>query len=879
MQLLHRRKGHTRENSACCPRARTGPAVLMSRAQNARGAALGWLGIVGFSVLAGVLVAALALPAVIAPSRASAAAISVFENLPDYITIGRLSQQTELFANRGGKPVKIATVFDQDRQIVAWNSVSDLVKNALVAGEDQRFYNHGGVDLKSIVRAAAGNIVNNAITSGSSTIDMQLVKNILVQRAVKIEDPTARAKAYTAAITDTLSRKLREIKLAIGLDKAYSKQEILLGYLNIVGFGGNTYGVEAAAEKYFSVSAKDVTLAQAASLIAIVQQPSLQNLGDPALYPANKIRRDQILADMLSQGYVDTAQYDAALATPIADEVHLSTQSNGCLYAADAKFACDYVTRLVPTLTALGANATEREANWARGGYQIYTSVDLDQQDVATTALRQNAPASETRFALGASAVSVQPGTGRILVMSQNKAFDNSALGGGQSTTAVNFSTDRAYGGSSGFPTGSTYKLFTLTDWLQNGHGLNEYVNGSVRTFPMNSFTASCSKPFVGTYRPRNSSRYEVGYMSVLTATENSVNVAFMTMAQQLDLCDIRADATAMGVHRADGNPLEVKPSSVLGVNEVAPLSMAGAIATIGAGGIFCTPVIIDSIVGPGATKLPGQGRACNEAMTPKVASTVAYALAAVMTAGTGTAGNPRDGVPVVGKTGTTDRADQNWLIGTTTKVALAVWVGNISGHQDLRRISVAGTNGYNTKFNIFRTTLASLDTDPQYRGSAFPAPDPGLLRGQGVPVPNLAGDSSGAARRALASQRLRFIDGGTVVSGLPKGQVVRSSPTAGSIVSTGATVTAYTSDGSLATTMPDEVGKPRSAAVDDLVHRGFSRQNITFVWKASASGACLVQASDPAAGAATALDASVALTIHSGDPQSGTAPPAAACP
>ena len=851
----------------------------MSSANGARQIALGWLGMIGFSVLAGVLVAALALPAILVPSRASAAAISVFEKLPDYITIGHLSQQNEIFANRGGKPVKIATVFDQDRQMVAWDNVSTLVKDALVAGEDQRFYDHGGVDLKSIVRAAVGNIANNAITSGSSTIDMQLVKNILVQRAVTIEDPAARAKAYRAAITDTLSRKLREVKMAIGLDKVYTKQEILLGYLNIVGFGGNTYGVEAAAQKYFSVSAKDVTLAQAASLIAIVQQPSLQNLSDPAMYAANKVRRDQILADMLDQGYIDMAGHDAAMATPIAHEVHLGAQHSGCLYAADAKFACDYATRLVPTLTALGSNATEREANWARGGYQIYTSIDLDQQDIATAALRQKAPASESRFELGASAVSVQPGTGRILVMSQNKAFDNSALGGGHSTTAVNFSTDRAYGGSSGFATGSTYKLFTLTDWLQNGHGLNEYVNGSVRTFQQRSFKASCSKPFVGIYRPQNSSRYEGGYMSVLRATEDSVNAAFMTMAKQLDLCDIRDDAVAMGVHRADGNPLKVKPSSVLGINEIAPLSMAGAIATIGAGGIFCTPIIIDSIIGPDAKKLPGQGRTCSEAMSPKVANTVAYALAAVMTAGTGTHGNPHDGVPVVGKTGTNDKADQNWLIGTTTKVALAVWVGNISGHQDLRRITVAGTNGYNTKFNIFRTTLASLNSDPQYRGSTFPAPDPAMLLGQGVPVPNMVGSSSLEAHGALTSRGLRFVDGGAVVSGLPGGQVVSTSPTAGSLLSKGATVTVYTSDGSLAIAMPDELGKAKSAAVQDLVSHGFSRDRVTFTWKASSSGACHVEASSPAAGSATAVNSPVTLTILSGDPQSGTSPPAAACP
>jgi membrane peptidoglycan carboxypeptidase len=851
----------------------------LSRKASASAPLAGWAGLLGFSVIAGILVAALAIPAIIVPSRASAAAISIFENLPDYIALGRLSQQNKIYANRDGKPVQIATVYDQDRQIVGWSDVSDYLKNAAVAGEDQRFYDHGGVDLKSIVRAAAGNIVNQAITSGSSTLDMQLVKNVLVQQALTIEDPAERKKAYAAAITDTISRKLREMKLAIGLDRHYSKHDILLGYLNIVGFGGNTYGVQTAAREYFSVDAKAVTLAQAASLIAIVQQPSYQNLSSPKFYPANKLRRNQILTDMLAQKYISKQEFDEAMATRIADEVKLSAVNSGCLYANDAKFACDYVRRLVPTLAALGSDSIEREKNWASGGYKLYTSIDLNQQDLATKALRADAPATETRFALGASAVSVQPGTGRILVMSQNKAFDNSALGGGHSTTAVNYSTDKAYGGSSGFQTGSTYKLFTLTDWLQNGHGLREYVNGSVRTFRQSSFTASCSKPFVGTYRPGNDSPREGGYMSVLTATQNSVNVAFMTMAQQLDLCDIRDDATAMGVHRADGKPLVVSPSSVLGVNEIAPISMAGAIATIGAGGTFCAPIIVDTIVGPAGRDLPGQAQDCSQAMSADVASTVAYALAAVMKAGTGTHGNPHDGVPVIGKTGTTDAADQNWLIGTTTKVALAVWVGNIRGHQDLRRISIAGTNGYNTKFNIFRTTLASLNTNPDYRGSDFPPPDPRLLVGTGITVPDLAGYSSTLARSQLGSIGLRFIDGGTSPSGLPAGQVIRTDPSAGSMVSRGSTVTAYRSDGSLAIPMPDEVGKLRMSAVNDLLDHGFTRNVIHFAWIASTPAlACQVTLTAPTAGAPTGPSAAVTLTVGDGTDRAGI-DPGASCP
>ncbi len=699
----------------------------------------GFAGLVGFSMLSGVLVTAMVAPVLAVTGNVGQASIGIFDNLPDYITLGKLSQQNLIYATRNGAPVQIATIYNQDRQDVSWKAVSPYLKDAAVAGEDRRFYQHGGVDVPSIARAAIGNLVAHGITSGASTLDMQLVKNILVQQALRVSNPVARKKAYEAAITDTFSRKLREMKLAVGLDKSYSKQQILLGYLNITGFGGNTYGVQAAAREYFSVDASAVTLAQAASLIAIVQQPSYQGLARPSEYPANKIRRDQILTDMYQQKYISKAQFTTAMATPIAAEVKPSPISSGCLYAADAKFACDYVQRLVPTLAALGTTPAARTRRWQRGGYTLYTSIDLTKQDAATAVVRADAPATETRFALGAAAVSVQPGTGRILVMAQNKSFDNSGPGGGPTTTAINYNTDKNYGDSSGFATGSTYKIFTLADWLKTGHGLYDVVNGSVRTFQASSFRASCSAPFVGTYGPKNSSPGEGGPMSVLNATQNSVNVAFITMAQRLDLCAIRDVAQSMGVHRADGGPLSVLPASVLGINQIAPLTMAGAIATIGAGGMYCAPTIVDRITGPDGSPLPGQAKACTRALAPSIANTVAYALATVMRSGTGAAGNPRDGVPIVGKTGTTDVADQNWLIGTTTKVALAVWVGNIQGHQDLRRITIAGTNGYNTKFDIFKTIIKSLDSDPAYRGTAFPPPDPSLFHDSSLAVPGSA--------------------------------------------------------------------------------------------------------------------------------------------
>ncbi|MCU1525118.1 MAG: hypothetical protein JWO18_2012 [Microbacteriaceae bacterium] len=788
---------------------------------NLSGVLGGFIGLVGFSVIAGVLITAMVAPALAVSSVAAKSTIGIFENLPDYITIGGQAQRNEIYANRGGQPVQIASVYSQNRQDVGWTDVSQFLKDAAVAGEDRRYYDHGGVDLQSLVRAATGYVTNTGSTGGS-TIAMQLVKNIRIAQSQLLDTKAARDKAYADAIKTSPDRKLEEMKLAIGLEKRYSKQEILLAYLNINGFGGVTYGVQAASQRYFNgIAAKDVTLPEAASLIATVQQPSALNLSDPKNYPANKARRDTILDDMLTLKKITQKQHDEAVATPIESYVKLQAPTNGCLNALDAKFFCDYVVRNVPNLPALGATVAEREANWKTGGYKLYTTIDLDQQDVAQNQINATTPATETRFALGSAAVAVQPGTGKILVMAQNKDYNNTT----EATTAqtsVNYSTDQNYGGSSGFPTGSTYKIFTLTDWLQNGHGLNEQVNGTQRAFPMSSFKACGGYPFVGsnppTYKPSNDGGGENGVRTVLSATAASVNVAFITMAQKLDLCDIRDDAIAMGVHSADGKNLETLPSSVLGINEIAPLTMAGAIATISANGLYCAPIAVDKVVGPDGKELPGQTQACSQNIDPKIAATVAYALKTVFkSGGTATAANPGDGVEIMGKTGTTDGSYQNWLIGGTTKVALAVWVGNIQGNpakitakntageQSLRQTSVNGVNGYSLKFMIFKAAIKSLNANPAYRGGAFPAPEQSLLTGRKQTVPKVAGQTPTAARKLLESLQFDVVNGPAEPSSLPAGTVSRTDPAAGASTSVGATVTLYTSTGSLAT-VPDVV-------------------------------------------------------------------------
>jgi membrane peptidoglycan carboxypeptidase len=617
-----------------------------------------------------------------------------------------------------------------------------------------------------------------------------------------------------------------------------------------------------------------VTLAEAASLIAIVQLPNDRNLDDPAKYPANKQRRDDILKIMLQLKMVTQAQFDEAINTPVESYVNYTDPTSGCTYASNAKTFCDYILKSVKDLEVLGSTPEERQANWDRGGYNVYTTLDLDQQDVAQRQLRLQTPPTETRFKLGSVAVSTQVGTGRIIVMAQNKGFDDTGQGDKNTTTAVNFATDRDYGGSSGFPTGSTYKIFTLTDWLEQGHGLGEVVDGDQREFK--SFPAECnggvwiaSPP----WKPRNDSGANAGPVTVMSATAGSINAAFVSMAQQLDLCQIRDVAKSMGVHRADGADLQYNPTSVLGTNELAPLTLALAIGTVASGGVYCGPVAVDRIVASDGTDLGGQTPSCHQAITPDIAAGVAYALQGVINGGTGSASNPRNGIPLMGKTGTTDDSLHTWMLGASSKVTLAVWVGNIVGKQALRNIALPGGNGALARHRIFNPVINSLTKE--YGGRPFPSPPANLLSGSAIPIPSLIGQDLEAAKTFLEGLGFTAEIADPVASDAPVGTVATTNPVAGTKVSKGYHITIYPSDGTLYVEMPtDIVGQNPAAARAELVSLGFRSSRITYEWVATLNPAehCRVTATNPSPGAPTSKVAPVTLTV--GSTVDGSPPP-----
>jgi membrane peptidoglycan carboxypeptidase len=805
------------------------------------------------SAIAGVLVTAMVAPALAVTGIATNNSIGMFENLPSYIKPDALSQRSEIYAvGADGGDVLLASAYDQNREEVGWDQISPFVKDAVVSVEDPRFYTHGGVDILSTVRAAAQNAAGTD-GPGASTISMQYVRNILIQKTEEIQDKAERDKAFKDATKTTVDRKLKEMKLAIGLEKEYTKDQILLGYLNISNFGGTVYGIEAAAQYYYGVSAANVSLAQAASLVAMVNEPNglrIDQPDAPEKVTENQARRDvNILPAMLKEHKITQAQFDEAIATPV--QPNIVQPSTGCQTANDvygSAYFCDYVSYIVKNDPAFGDTADARWEKFKTGGYKIYTTLDLTLQQAAFESLNAYVPQSSDKLNLGAAMVTVQPGTGRVLSMVQNKTYNNDPDTTDPATqTSVNFSTDQAYGGSTGFPSGSTYKVFTLAEWLKQGHSINEQVNGAVRTFNLATFRNHCLGAGGGTYKSANDGG-AAGMMTVTQATAMSVNNAFIGMAQKLDMCDITQTAMDFGMHRADGQPMLQYPSTVLGINEVSPLSVAASYAGIANKGKFCSPVAIDRILDATGAEVAVPQTECKQAVDESVAAAMATAMSAVVNGGTGAAGKPQDGTPYIGKTGTSDGEKHVWFAGASTKLATAIWTGNVEGGVSMRYTSIGGRSGGDLRFLAFKDYMTRADA--KYGGEDFPRATGALISAPQVAVPDVKGKSMEEAQQLLEAAGFAFQAGAQAVDNdAPAGTAAGTDPAAGTSAPKGSAVTVLPSNG-MQKPVPNVAGQSLGAAANALAQAGWTKAPGTAVQVTDAScDSSKVFATSPAAG------------------------------
>ncbi|MEZ0071831.1 transglycosylase domain-containing protein [Planotetraspora sp. GP83] len=623
-------------------------------------AALGLSGALG-----GVLVAALAMPLVSGAGFAAKGAASTFTELPPPPREDPLPEMTRLLDRYGRQ---IAQFYYQNRESVPIDKVAPAMRQAIVAIEDSRFYEHGGVDIKGTLRALIANTQAGGIRQGGSSITQQLVKNIMVNRA---ESAHERALARMRSI----QRKIDEARYALALEKKYSKQQILERYLNIAYFGAGAFGIQAAARRFFGVDAADLTLLQSATLAGAVRTPYDT---DPSLGRAQQARllerRDIVLDRMAELKMITVEQARAAARDPLG--LRMRGEPGGCEGSAYPYF-CVYVEQEVLTNPAFGYTRADRERRLQRGGLTLWTSIDPAAQKAAEKAIAARVAPRDTQVA---AETMVEPGTGLIRAMAASKRYGRNPRDRktGPRTT-YNLAADRAHGGGDGFQAGSTFKAFTLATALAQGWRFGDGFDTPGSYVPSSGYRDCAGKPVNAPSATIYNASGEGtgGPYSLELGTWKSVNIFYMKLEREVGLCNVVRTARALGISRADGTPLREVPTFTLGVNEMDPTTVAAAFAAFAARGRYCRPMAITDIVERDGTRT-SVPPSCGEVLDPEVADAVNHVLSGVFTKGT--MHGQSIGRPAAGKTGTNNGYTSAWFAGYTPHLASAVSVGDIRG-------------------------------------------------------------------------------------------------------------------------------------------------------------------------------------------------------
>lgn len=628
------------------------------------------------SILSGVLLAGLVVPAAGVAGITVKAAPRVFDTLPTEFDILAPSEISTI-TTADGKV--LAKFYAENRVIVAFDQISDNMKNAILAIEDKRFYEHKGIDPEGMARAAVHNLKSEG-TQGGSTLTQQYVKNTLLETGLQKGDQDL----IESATEQTISRKLREARYALALEQKMSKDDILLGYLNIAPFGTNVYGVEAASQLYFSHSAAELTVAESALLAGVVKSPAAY---DPTHNPEEaKERRNTVLGTMLAQKKITQEEYDEAVGLEIEDMLNVSTATSGCAAAGNAAYFCDYVIASLMASEDFGKDEAERKQKLLRGGLTIRTTLNSTMQEYAYEAAIDRVPIDDPSGA-NTAIVSRDPKTGYILAMAQNTRYGLPSEDDTRATQ-TSFNVDKAHGGGDGFQGGSALKPFTLLQWFKEGHTAWERVGGHSTQFQAREWNIPCSPGHAGNWTVGEAARRE-GSFSVLQATELSVNRAFAHMASQVNLCGIFEGMKALGITQPDGSMIEPYPAEIIGAGAT-PLTMAGAYGAFANEGVLCEPMSVISVTDRDGEISNEFEPSCHQAVDKEAAMKVT----AVLRRNGDSAGysNVRIGRPIIAKTGTTDKNDNLWLVGGTPQVITAAWAGY--GHASTTSVAYQTING-----------------------------------------------------------------------------------------------------------------------------------------------------------------------------------------
>ncbi|GAB7031989.1 transglycosylase domain-containing protein [Streptomyces sp. NPDC021749] len=681
----------------------------------------------GVSVLAGTVLAGLALPAAGALGLVAKGSVEGFDEIPANLKTPPLSQRTTILDSDGGE---IAKVYSRDRTVVSLKDMSPYIQQAIVAIEDARFYQHGAIDVKGILRALNKNAQSGGVSQGASTLTQQYVKNVFVEEAGDDPDKVAQATQQT------IGRKVKELKYAIQVEKELGKRKILQNYLNITFFGEQAYGVEAAAQRYFSKHAKDLNLEESALLAGIVQSPSRY---DPVNDPQEATRRrNTVLQRMADLKDITQEQADAAAQKPI--KLAVSRPKNGCITASDgAGFFCDYIRKVFLGDKAFGKTRKARLKRWDQGGLTIRTTLDRQTQKSIQASIAKHVYEQDP---VATAATIVEPGTGKILGMGQSRPY---GFRGNQ--TMINLSVDHNMGGGAGYQPGSTFKPVIAAAALEQGTSPEQEYPSPYR-MPYPSPVQTCDGEWHGTSADvtQNENRKEVGPYAMKEATAKSVNTYFVQLISDIGICPAVKMAQKMGIERADGKPLQQVPSMTLGVQEMSPLTMASGYAAFANGGEYCSPVAIESITDARGRSLKVPQTSCRTAMSKKTADTINTLLKGVVEDGTGKEAGLQ-GRDSAGKTGTTDSRYAAWFVGYTPNAAGAVWVGDPQHQRKMYNITIGGVPhdkvyGADTPGPIWRDAMTgALAGRPAPALPTVPIGDPAKDKDKG------AGDDKGRGK------------------------------------------------------------------------------------------------------------------------------------
>ena len=566
------------------------------------------------------LVAIVGLIAVLAAFGTMLGIVAAYgSNLPN---IDRLSDiepasTTRIFARDG---TLLARLYERDRVYVSITKIPEVMRRAIVASEDERFYQHRGVDIRGIVRAALANYRGERITQGASTITQQLARNLFLSDK------------------QTVERKIQEALLAIEIERYYTKDEILERYLNLIYFGAGAYGVQAASHTYFAKDVSKLTLPEAAMLSGVVAAPSLYSPYVDKIVAAH--RQQGVLDRMASAGFITQAQADAAAAQPL----RLATARTPGL---DSYAYPYFTTYVIAELT--------RDFGFDQlfhGGLTVYTTLEPRLQNIAQRAVTGGVARGRAEgYGMHQGAlVAENPRTGEILAM----------VGG------VGFSPKNQFNRAwqARRQPGSSFKGYVYTAAVDQGVPVTTLYGDTPVTYPAGDGTD---------YSPKDDDHRFLGWITLRKAFALSRNVVAVKLAHNIGIETVIEYANKMGIKETLGPDL----SLALGTSVVSPLEMASGFSTIADGGIYTPPTAVRTVEDKfGSIILDNRYPKRSVAMSAGTAYIMTTMMESVIKEGTGYP-NAIIGRPAAGKTGTTSDFRDAWFIGFVPQLTAAVWVGN----------------------------------------------------------------------------------------------------------------------------------------------------------------------------------------------------------